>query len=314
MNRDDHRMRVLITGVNGFTGRHLAAALAHDPGLTVLGTGRRDVTSAAVTGYRSCDLSDEQSVRELVTWAAPDVVYHLAAAWGTVSADELEAVNIRGFERLRDAFRAQACGHRVRMLIIGSAAEIGAVASEQLPVDESVTCRPTTPYGRSKHALVEAALAEPNTSGLEIVVARPFNLVGSGLGEGLAPGRFAAAVQAVARGETDTIQCGWLEGRRDYLDIADAVRAYRLLVDHSPPGTLAHVCSGRSVRTGDLLDRLVALAGVRATIVAGAPRDGDIADIRGSHALLTAMTGWQPAIPLHESLSALLGAREPTSE
>jgi GDP-4-dehydro-6-deoxy-D-mannose reductase len=78
-------------------------------------------------------------------------------------------------------------------------------------------------------------------------------------------------------------------------------------MDHAPGGTLANVCSGRSVRTGYLLDRLVELAGVRATIVAGAPRDGDIADIRGSHALLTEVTGWQPTIPLDESLANLLG-------
>jgi GDP-4-dehydro-6-deoxy-D-mannose reductase len=306
-------MRVLITGVNGFSGRHLAAALARDPGLTVLGTGRRTATRATLAGYRSCDLTDEQKVREVVAWAAPDVVYHLAAAWGSASADELEAVNIQGFERLREALRAQARERRIRLLVIGSAAEIGEVSPEQLPVDETVPCRPTTPYGKSKHALVQAALAEPNTSGLEIIVARPFNLVGAGLGEGLAPGRFTAAVRAVARGETDTIHCGWLDGRRDYLDIADAVRAYRLLVDHAPPGTLANVCSGRSVRTGDLLDRLIELAGVRATIVAGAPRDGDIADIRGSHALLSAMTGWQPEISLDVSLANLLGDFRATS-
>jgi GDP-4-dehydro-6-deoxy-D-mannose reductase len=266
------------------------------------------MATVPLVNYRSCDLGDEHSVNNLVAWASPDVVYHLAAAWGTAAADELEAVNLRGFERLRDALRIQARARRVRMLVIGSAAEIGVVSPDQLPVDESVACRPTTPYGRSKHALVQAALAEPRDSGLEVIVARPFNLIGAGLGDGLAPGRFAAAVRAVARGETDTIHCGWLDGRRDYLDISDAVRAYRLLVDHAPAGTLANVCSGRSVRTGDLLDGLVKRAGVAPRIVAAeTPREGDVADIRGSHALLSSMTGWQPRIELGESLAALLG-------
>ena len=301
--------RVLITGVNGFSGRHLAAILANDPGMTVLGTGRTPTTAAAVAGYRSCDLTEDRTVQELIPWAAPDTVYHLAGLWNAATDEALVDVNIRAFERLRDALRVHARGRRVRMLVVGSAAEIGLVLPDQLPVDESVRCHPVTAYGMSKHALVQSALAEPPDSGLEIVVARPFNLLGAGLSENLAPGRFAAAVRAVARGETDTIQCGWLDGRRDYLDIADAVRAYQLLVDRAPPGTLANVCSGRSVRTGRLLDRLLKVAGVAPRIVASeTPRESDVADIRGSHALLTGLTGWQPHIPLDESLAALLDA------
>jgi GDP-4-dehydro-6-deoxy-D-mannose reductase len=308
MNQKSSSRRVLITGVNGFSGRHLAAFLARDPGLAVLGTGRSVRTSVPVAGYRPCDITDEQAIHELVAWAEPDVVYHLAGAWNAATDEALVDVNVRAFERLRDAIRLQARGRRVRVLVVGSAAEIGLVMPEQLPVDESIACHPVTAYGRSKHALVQTALAEPRDSGLEIVVARPFNLIGAGVSDKLAPGRFAAAVRAVARGETDTIHCGWLDGRRDYLDIEDAVRAYHQLMEYAPAGTLGNVCSGRSVRTGELLDRLVKRAGVAPRVVAAAPpRDGDLADIRGSHALLSSMTGWQPVIELDESLTALLG-------
>jgi nucleoside-diphosphate-sugar epimerase len=303
------RRRVLITGVNGFTGRHLAATLGRDPGLVVLGTGRRPRAARPLAGYRPCDLADREQVGRLVVWAQPDVVYHLAAAWGDASPAELEAVNVHGFEHLRDQLRRFAAGRRVRLLVIGSAAEIGPVAAEQLPVDELVACRPVTPYGASKHAVVKAALAEPADTGLEIVVARPFNLLGAGLDRRLAPGGFAAAVAAVARGETDTIHTGWLEARRDYLDIADAVAAYRLLAERAAPGTLVHICSGHSVRMGDLLAELIGLAGVRPTVhAAAAPRPHDIADIRGSHARLTALTGWRQRVPIEQSLAALLAA------
>lgn len=298
--------RVLITGVNGFTGRHLAAALGEDPGLVVLGTGRGPRSAVPLVGYRPCDLVCREQVASLVAWARPAIIYHLAAAWGDASPGELAAVNLGGFEHLREELRRRAEARPVRMLVIGSAAEIGPVAPEQLPLDESITCQPATPYGASKHAVVEAALAEPADTGLEIVVARPFNLLGAGLDRRLAPGAFAAAVAAVARGETDTIQTGWLDARRDYLDVADVVAAYRLLVEHAAPGTLAHVCSGRSVRIGELLDRLVTLAGVRPKVVAAPhPREHDIADIRGSHARLTALTGWRPRVPLERSLAAV---------
>ena len=300
------RCRVLITGVNGFTGRHLASALGGEPDLVVLGTGRRLGSPVPLAGYRPCNLADRGQVGELVAWSRPDVVYHLAAQWGDASPAELTAANVTGFEYLRDHLRRAAARQPVRMLVIGSAAEVGQVAPTDLPLDERVSCRPTTAYGASKHAVVRAALGEPADTGLEIVAARPFNLLGAGLDRRLAPGAFAAAVQAVARGETDAIRTGWLEARRDYLDVADAVSAYRLLLEHASPGTLAHVCSGRSVRLGDLLAQLMAIAGVRATVIATPyPRPHDLADIRGSHARLTALTGWQPCVSLERSLAAL---------
>lgn len=303
--------RVLITGVGGFTGRHLAQFLSTDANVLVFGTGRQAVPSALLAGYRPCDITDENDVRELVEWAQPDVVYHLAACWGAASAAELERVNVGGFRNVRESLR-QSVGHRqVRMLVIGSAAEIGPVSSEQLPADEAVACRPVTAYGASKHAVVTAALAQPLVDGVEIVVARPFNLVGAGLDRRLAPGAFAAAVRAVARGETDSIRCGWLGGKRDFLDINDAVRAYSLLVDRAPPGSLVNVCSGRSVLLADLLARLLTLAGLEAKVVAQtAPGDHEIADIRGSHARLSALTGWQPEVPLSASLAALYASTE----
>jgi nucleoside-diphosphate-sugar epimerase len=298
--------RVLITGVNGFTGRHLAMALAQDCGLEVLGSGRRPGSALPLAGYRPCDLTDGEQVAELIAWARPDITFHLAGCFADASAALLDAVNIGGFTHLRKQLRRLATRQPVRMLLVGSAAEIGPVSAADLPLDESIICRPVTAYGASKHAVVQAALAEPDDTGLEIVVARPFNLLGAGLDLRLAPAAFANALQAVARGETDTIECGWLDARRDYLDIADAIAAYRMLIDHAPPGTLAHVCSGRSVRMGDLLAALMTHAGVRATVrSAPHPREHDIADIRGSHARLTALTGWQPRVPLAESLAAL---------
>lgn len=298
--------RVLITGVNGFTGRHLAAALTANPDELVLGTGRRAGSSVPLAGYQPCDLTDDASVRRLVAWAQPDVVFHLAGCWGHAAAADLDQVNIGGFERLHEALGQRALRRPVRMLVLGSAAEIGAVPSAALPACETIACRPPTAYGKSKHALVRAALARPDHAGIEIVVARPFNLVGAGLDRRLAPAAFAAAVRAVACGAAAAIHCGWLEGRRDYLDVADAVRAYRLLVDRAPTGTLANVCSGRSVRVGDLLQHLLALAGIEAPVMAAAaPGEHDVAEIVGSHATLSELTGWQPEVPLAASLAAL---------
>ncbi|MEI7782107.1 MAG: NAD-dependent epimerase/dehydratase family protein, partial [Planctomycetota bacterium] len=117
--------RVLITGIEGFTARHLAASLRADPGLRVLGTGRRDRTTSPVDGYQPCDITDRDAVRALVAWARPDVVYHLAGLRGDASEADMHAVNVGGFELLRTALRHSAAGRPVRLLVIGSAAEIG---------------------------------------------------------------------------------------------------------------------------------------------------------------------------------------------
>lgn len=288
----------------------MEASLRVDPGLCVLASGRRPRPTAPPDTYRQCDVTDDTDVRALVEWARPDVVYHLAGLRGDVSEATLDAVNVVGFERLRRELRVHACGRIVRMLVVGSAAEIGHVPVDWLPVREDVPCRPTTAYGRSKRALVQAAVAEPADSGLEIVVARTFNLIGAGLDPRLAPAAFAVQVRAVARGETTVVRCGWLGGRRDYLDIADAVRAYRLLAEHGRPGEIVNVCSGRSVPMGDILAKLLTIAGVRAEIdTAAGPAPDDVADIRGSHDRLTRLTGWRPEVDIDTSLAAVYADR-----
>lgn len=299
--------RVLITGATGCSGRHLAAHLRESCADVVLGTGRRATPPPRLDGYRPCDLTDPRAAAALVEWARPDVVHHLAGGRGADTQPEAHRRAVDAFENLRAALRARIDRRPVRLLVVGSAAEIGRVPDTLLPVDETVECRPLTAYGAAKHAVVQAALAEPRGGGLDIVVARTFNLVGPGLDERLALGRFAAHVRAARRGAAGVLRCGWLGGRRDLVDVRDAVRAYRLLADAGPPGTIANVCSGTSWRMADLLERLVAIAGVRVEVeAAGQPGADDVADMRGSHRTLSRMTGWQPAIALERSLADML--------
>lgn len=299
--------RVLITGATGFSGRHLAAHLRGDDRLLVLGTGRRPTGPAELDGFRPCDLTIPHEVEAVCRWARPDAVYHLAGGRGDPCDADAAGAGLVMFAHLRESLRGIVGSAPIRLLVIGSAAEIGMVPANRLPVDESVPCVPVTAYGRSKHALVRAALAEPPDSGLEIVVARTFNLVGPGLDARFALGHFAARLRAIRRGEPGAIRCGWLEGRRDHVDVRDAVAAYRLLMDHGPAGGIANVCTGRSHRTGDLLARLIDLAGVRAEVFAAEhPGPHDMADIRGSHAALSAATGWRPRIEIDTSLGDML--------
>ena len=259
--------------------------------------------------FLPCDLTDREAVRLAVERADPNVVFHLAGIFGSDSPEELQRVNVGGFVCLRDALRWQAGrrGRPIRLLAVGSAAELGIAGATRLPVAENACCQPETAYGRSKWQATRLALAEPPEGPLAIVAARPFNLVGPGLSPRLALGSFARQIADVALGRADAIRCGPLGARRDYLDVRDAVEAYRLLVERGCPGQLYNVCAGRSYAMDELLQRMLALAGVRAAILSHpADRAGDLADIYGDPGKIAAECGWAAKIDIDRSLADLV--------
>lgn len=299
--------RYLITGVNGFTGRHLAERLKCEANGVVLGTGRRANSTVALDGYFSCDLTDPHRVAEMIDWACPDIVFHLAGLLGGAPHDELMRVNVAGFENLCDELASHSAGRTIRLLALGSAAELGSSGAARLPVTDDAPCQPETPYGKSKHAMIRYALGRPTDSPLQIVAVRPFNLVGPGLDARMALGNFARQLAAARRGETDTISCGALNTRRDYLDVRDAADAYVLAAVRGIPGQIYNVCSGHSSRIGDLLLQMIDLANVRVRVVeSAAAGPADLLDIYGNAGKLTRLTGWQPTIPLATSLRELI--------
>lgn len=305
MADDRSIMRYLITGVNGFSGRHLAARLLREPCAVVLGTGRRGESSVLPQNYRPCDLTCAESVAALVAWADADVVFHLAGLNGMDAPSDLERVNLASYIHLSDSLRRS--NRKTRLVTIGSAAEFGNVAASDLPATERTACRPQSAYGRSKHEITRRALSELRSSSLEVIVARPFNLVGAGLDRRLALGSFAAQVISCERGLQQTIECGQLSCRRDYLDIGDAVDAYLALATRGEPGQLYHVCSGRDYEMSDLLKRLMVIACADARIISETgPRATGPQSMFGDHRKLSQQTGWRPMIPIDTSLQQLL--------
>lgn len=311
--------RILITGVSGFTGRHLAAALRAAGERDVVGSGTAAVTTAAVDRYLPCDLTDAALVPRVIENLRPDVVYHLAGRTACTTPERLREVNVEGFALLCDALRgmAERRGRPVRLFTVGSAAELGAAGVARLPVDEDAPCEPETIYGRSKLEATERVLCEPVGGPLEIVAARTFNLVGPGMGPHLSLGRFARQIAAYARRETDGVRCGNLNGRRDFVDVRDAAAAYVEICRRGRPGRLYNVCSGRSYRIGDLLARLIAASGLDVPVIheADAHRPGDVADVYGDPARTLVELGWRATTPIDRSLTDLLTwvLREPAA-
>lgn len=300
--------RILVTGAGSFTARFLLEALAGpDSGNLVTGTDLA-ATGPAGIDWVAADLTDREAVRHAVAKASPQQVFHLA---GIVSADadRCFAVNLEGTRNLLDACARLPSPPAV--LVISSAAVYGLSRPDESPVIETTPLRPVSPYGASKAAMEMAALSLHRQGRLPVTVARPFNLVGPGLTPGLAPSDFAAQVRAIRNGGAgQVLRVGNLAPRRDFVDVRDAVRAYMALAaEPGCRGGVYNVGTGRAVTIRALLDGLIAAAGITVRVEPDPARVRAV-DVEEQVADLTAIRralGWEPSVPLADSLRDMVG-------
>ena len=309
-------MRALVTGGAGFVGQHLAALLAEEGGHT-WSLDRRGEAPPGTMPVRA-DLLDPEAVARAVAESRPDLVFHLAARTPANAPESVPSDWLGGdpvaTHHLLEAVHAHA--PRARVLVISSSAVYGHVPPESLPIAESSLLQPTTLYGVAKAAVELVALRFHAVHGLHVVRVRPFNLVGPGEPDAMLTSTLAAQVARIAAGGPPTVvRMRHRATSRDYVDVRDAVRAYRLLLERGAPGEVYNVCSGRAVAIGLLAERLLALAGVKARIeeTAPVPALGDILAQAGNGAKLAAATGWAPGISLDRSLGDLLASLAPKS-
>ena len=295
-------MRALITGGGGFVGRHLHDHL-DSAGDEVISTDR------ASDGL---DILDAAALLDLFRRSEPEVVYHLAGAsdvggsWKTPQATF--RANAEG--TLNVLWAAREAGAR-RVLTVGSADVYGKVDPDDLPITEDAPLRPVSPYAASKVAADYVAMQAHLGHGQEVVRCRPFNHLGPGQTD-----RFVAPAIAgrVARNERDgnaVVSVGNLSPRRDFTDVRDVVRAYRLLVEHGTAGEVYNVCSGRAIAVQELVEQFLAMATIpmRLETDPELARPVDIPVLLGDNRRLVHDTGWAPTIPLGTTLADLLEDR-----
>jgi GDP-4-dehydro-6-deoxy-D-mannose reductase len=183
------------------------------------------------------------------------------------------------------------------------------VAPNDLPLRETAPLRPSNAYSASKAAAEVIALQYARSGALSVVATRSFNHTGPGQRTAFAAPAFARQIADISRGRQPAVlQVGNLASRRDFSDVRDVVRAYRLLVERGRPGDVYNVCSGRSVSMREIVDDLIRIAGVEIEIKIDPARlrPVDTPDIVGDNSLLRRDTGWQPLIPLRTTLEDLL--------
>jgi GDP-4-dehydro-6-deoxy-D-mannose reductase len=286
-------VRAVITGAAGFVGRHLATHLAEEG----------DVVAAV---DRDFDVTDFTAMSGVFSSFNPDAIYHLAALShvGTSWDDpgEVLRVNVLGTNSVLSAARQSAPNASV--LVVSSAEVYGTVRKEELPLSESAEIRPSSPYAASKAAVEPIARQASIGFGQRVIIVRPFNHIGPGQSPlFFVPAVARRLVEARAAGVRE-VSVGGLAARRDFTDVRDVVRAYRLLLERGVSGEVYNVCSGVDVSIADVADRLREHLYPHAVFVEdpGLNRPQDVPILRGDPTRLHEVTGWSPMITLDATL------------
>ena len=291
-------MRAFLTGASGFVGSYLTTHL-NDSGDEVFCLDDTvDLGNEAAASVLSSALDD----------ASPDVIYHLAAlthvgrSWDDPTATM--QVNVMGTLTLLEAARRIAAPPRV--VLISSAEVYG--AGEGVAITEASPLRPVTPYAASKAASEFLGLQAFLGRGLEVVRARPFNHVGPGQGDTFVVAALARRIAEIERSGGGSIPVGNLAAARDFTDVRDVVRAYRLLAQFGVAGEVYNVCSGDARTIQELFDILISNAEVpiRTHNDPELFRPIDVPVLIGDSTKIAELCGWKPEIELDETLAAVL--------
>lgn len=308
---------ILVTGSNGFVGKHLIREL-HENGNRIIGVGGPAITGgdpnekSYLSAYHVCDLTNAAEVAKL-DFQKVDAIIHLAAL-ASIQLSFTQPARFIGDNgaltiNLLETLLQQ--GVKPRVVVVSSSSVYD--PEQPLPIDETGSLIMDSPYAVSK-LLTEHVCEYYRTRGIECVIVRPFNHIGPGQRPGFLLPDLSAQIKEAAR-EKKEITVGNLTTKRDYTDVRDVVRAYRLLATaRTLKNNLYNVCSGKSTAGEYFLKELVELLSpnekLKVVVDKTRFRPNDRADVRGSAERLHKELGWEPTIPLHQTIADFVKALE----
>jgi GDP-4-dehydro-6-deoxy-D-mannose reductase len=300
-------MRAFVTGGMGFAGRYLIEHLCTQGDQVSFGfyPGEQTFSSIMPISGVALDVTNAQDCRRVFEEFQPEVIYHLAALAFVPEAEKNFAhtmkVNVEGtYNVLRACHDLQLS---TRVIVISSSQVYGEVGPAMLPLTESMPLRPPHNYALSKAMAELVAERFLHNSSVRPLVVRAFNHIGPGQSKDFAVSSFAYQLAQISYGRAPAVlRVGNLNARRDFTDVRDIVRGYRLAAQL---GTRTYnLCSGKSVAMSEILERLLKVSGLDVKVESDPSRvrATDTAEIRGSYQLAQQDLGWQPEIDLQQSL------------
>jgi len=315
-------MNILITGITGFAGSHLAECIISlYPEHQVFGTKRYRTkmdnispsTLEDITWIDDCDLTDFKAVLKCIKASKPDRIFHLSAesfvptSWSNptkvVSNNVVSQINL--FEAVREVFGKQDAS-KVRIQIAGSSEEYGLVHKHEVPITETNELRPLSPYAVSKIAQDFLGKQYYETYGMHIVRTRAFNHTGARRGDVFVCSTFAKQIVEIEKGLRSVLRVGNLEAVRDFTDVRDMVRAYWLALEKGEAGDVYNIGSGMGYTMEAILEILTEDFPYTIEQDVTRMRPSDVPILVCDATKFKDKTGWNTQIELKETLQWLL--------
>lgn len=311
-------MKVLITGITGFAGSHLADfILSQHKDVEIYGfirwRSRRDNIDHILDKINlyEADLKDIVSVEKALSQIKPDRIFHLAAqsfvptSWNCPA--ETFSINAVGEINLFEAVLS--LGINPRIQIAGSSEEYGLVHPNEVPMKEENHLRPLSPYAVSKVAQDLLAYQYFKSYGLHTIRTRGFNHTGPRRGDVFICSNFAKQIAMIEKKKQEPVMyVGNLDAKRDFTDVRDMVRAYWLSLEKGKKGDVYNIGTGKTYRIKEILDQLLSLTEdeIKIKVDPRRLRPSDVPVLLSDSTKFRKITGWEPKIPFNQSLKDLL--------
>lgn len=291
-------------------GRYLIAHLASS-GDEVLATDHRvpeNVPASASIRWETLDVANASQCTDLISQFEPEAIYHLAGIAFVPEAennfDRALLVNVGGTNNIIRAVHLMHLGSRV--VLVSSAEVYGRIEAADLPLTEDTRLRPANNYSLSKSMAELVAARYAQFGFVQPIIMRPFNHIGPGQDIRFVVSSFAHQLATIKAGKAEpVIRVGNLEARRDFSDVRDIVRAYRLAAAHGQ-GTF-NLCSGTPVAIQTILDSLIDIAGIDVEVQKDSARmrPSEVPTLYGSYERAKQALGWEPEYGLRDTLAAV---------
>lgn len=299
--------KIFITGVNGFVGRHLMLEYKDSE---IIGLVREGTDKNLGTNIKTVqgDILDKERIEKIIKEEKPDLILHLAAF--TSPSESLKNPvgtldnNIKGQLNILEAVRKIELLD-TKLLVVSSAEVYGDIDEANLPISEEESLNPMTPYAVSKITQDFLGYQYFKSYGIKSIRVRPFNHIGPGQSSMFVVSAFARQIALIEKGKQEKIiKVGDLISRRDFTDVRDIVRAYRILMEKGKIGDVYNIGSGKSYKISEILEILLSFSKQKIEIKEDESlmREVDIKESRCDSSKINKDTGWKPEIPIEKSL------------